>query len=65
MTFYVKLTGSYKATYNCKTDFNRKYMSLTGVSFPNRFRSEEKAVFINERVVMEAVQMAVHFGYCG
>lgn len=34
---------------------------LTGVSFSDGLGSEEEAVFIIERVVMETAQVAVHF----
>lgn len=66
MTLFGMLTGCVQAYYQEKGEqpgsqtrvYERK---LTRVSFSDGFRSEQEAVFIDERVVMETVQHAVHF----
>lgn len=65
MTLFERLTGCYQANYyehrGTSSQTNSYKLKLTGVTFSDGFRSEEEAAFINERVVVETAQLAVHF----
>lgn len=59
MTLFRALKGDATSQTVVETECE-KFKELTGVALSDRFRREEEAVCIRERVVGETVQLAVH-----
>lgn len=57
---HMTLFGTLKGMLPVAETEREKFKTLTGVALSDRFRREEEAVCIRERVVGETVQLAVH-----